>query len=93
MRHRHHVTIQNRTNFETNRLRGGYTSYTITGNTKLEDELTPKGGGNVTVGVPGVTWLRVLACGLVGGVERQNSNICTNRTFCKYPLLSLALYR
>jgi len=52
-----------------------------------------EGGGNVTVGVPSVTWLRVLACGLVGGVERQNSNICTNRTFCKYPLLSLALYR
>jgi hypothetical protein len=48
---------------------------------------------DVTVGVPGVTWLRVLACGLVGGVERQNSNICTNRTFYKYPLLSLALYR
>ena len=46
-----------------------------------------------SVGVPGVTWLRVLACGLVGGVERQNSNICINRTFYKYPLLSLALYR
>jgi len=44
MRHRHHVTIRNRTNFETNRLGGGYTGCTITGNTKLEDELTPKGG-------------------------------------------------
>ena len=43
------MTIRNRTNFETNRLGGGYTSYTITGNTKLEDKLTPKGGGNVTV--------------------------------------------
>jgi len=30
-----------------------------------------------------VTWLRVLACGLVGGVERQNSSIPMNRTLCK----------
>jgi len=83
MRHRHHVTIRNRTDFETNRLRGGYTGRTITGNTKLEDELTPKGGVMLRFW-RWRSWCHVVArtsAASIGGVERQNSSICTNRSF------------
>ena len=51
-------------------------------NTKLEDELIRKGGGgNVTVLAFYVTWSRALARASIGGVERQNPSICTNRSF------------
>jgi len=50
-------------------------------NTKLEDELIRKGGGNVTVLAFYVTWSRALARASIGGVERQNLSICKNRSF------------
>jgi hypothetical protein len=37
-------------------------------------------GGNVTV-LGHVTWSRALAWASIGGVERQNPSICTNRSF------------
>ena len=84
MRHRHHVTVRNRTDFETNRLGGGCTGCTITGNTKLEDELTPKGGVMLrfwhSSGIP----CHVVTCtsaASIGGVERQNPSIRTNQSF------------
>jgi hypothetical protein len=47
-------------------------------NTKLEDELIRKGGGNITVLAFYVTWSRALARASIGGVERQNPSIRMN---------------
>ena len=50
-------------------------------NTKLKDKLFERGEGNVTVLAFYITWSRALARASIGGVERQNPSICTNRSF------------